>query len=224
MHSSDWNGVMQGEDSLYADNERKWTPIHRVFFTRLAETKGNITSYTEITNIRVFVPDGSLSEDNIRSNTTGSCIDEGMTMEFRLKMPAGIVNSSRYYKRHKSIIKKKIMNIHALDDLSDKEKEQKFDDYQAHLDMIGKEEEAEMAIIDEERNRFKDNFEWGIFRLPLDKQCQQAFKDILYCRGEEGKGDSVLIKCIVVKNDVYIAKTEASVYGNSLESPPSKAN
>ena len=82
-----------------------------------------------------------------------------------------------------------LVELHLLD-LSDKEKEDKFDEYQAHMDVIGEEEEAEMAVIDGERNLCKENFEWGIFRLPLEKQCKQAFEDVLHCPGEDGKGDS----------------------------------
>ena len=62
--------------------------------------------------------------------------------------------------------------------------------------------------------------EWGVFRLKLDKQCQEALKRIEYCPGKEG--DSVLIKCVVVKSNVFVPKTAADLYGTSVDSPPAK--
>ena len=71
--------------------------------------------------------------------------------------------------------------------------------------------EAEQAVIDDERNLYKDGMEWGCFQLPLDNECYEKIESVEFFAGGSD-GDSVLIKLKVVKDNVYVAKTKASVY------------
>ena len=96
--------------------------------------------------------------------------------------------------------------------MSESEQEAKFAKYKERLAAIQEGEKAKLAIIDDERNVYCDNIDWGIFCLPHHIKYQEPLQRIDYCSGPASKGDSVLIKCVVVINDVFVQRMEASVY------------
>ena len=190
--------TMNGEVPLYMPNERQWSPIYRVYGRAQSTTTG---AFGEFIFIRVWLPFG-ITSTNVSTTTECSLVDEGYTMELKAAMSKGVLDASIYHQQHQDKIRSLVK---ALDTSSPT-----WDDDYAKLKAIEKEIDK---LLDDE-----DNHQWGIFRLPLEKECDPASIDCHFHSGGEGD-HTVLITLKVVQTDKYVEKKKTGIY-KPIASPP----
>ena len=95
---------------------------------------------------------------------------------------------------------------------SEEKQKEKVKKYMTASKEIEKEKEVEKAVVEEERNWYKDKQKWGIFWLLLEKECNEVVSATFYPGKNPNTGDTVLIKLKVVKEELYIAKKEIGIY------------
>ena len=193
------------------DTEIKWTPSHNKFtFQKLVKSKDGSHTFTDMIAYKIALESGAVSDPG--ADVDASVKFGGTALEVKCKRPASITKPGSYYDNHKRSLRKRQRladSEEVFDQLDDKKEE------------LVAQERAELAHVDSQLNKYKENFGWHVFRDNLDVECHEKIHDVEVDVDEEA-GDSLIVIAQVVKHDVYVAKTKATL-AKKPDSSPAKA-
>lgn len=142
---------------------------------------------------------GCVQKNNVGKNIDVDVINDGMTLQVKTKRPGQSVDPSR---NHAIEMKKKQHDISVA-----AAKAEDLASFFLEYNTMVIRKKAEMAVVEEERVRFKENHKWNFLRIPLDKQCDTDIHyNYVHLGDTESEGHSVLIGLKEVKDDIYHEK------------------
>ena len=118
--------------------------------------------YEDYLYVRVFILDGSITATNLKTSVLGDIQCEGFRLQLKIKMPKGKLDVSSYYKDPLRKIDAKMAKGFNFNKPAEKAKYYSLMNQRTALNKLQQEEQA---VLDDERNNYKDNNTWGFFRL-----------------------------------------------------------
>ena len=197
------------DDSLYGeDDEIIWNPMVREWEWQVrGKTKED--PFQDFLGYRVMLPAGSVVD--IENNVEASTTEGGLVLEVMVKTPKSYNNPTPYYEALSNEYLERIRSATSMDKAKSIQQE-------ANDVVICK--TAERAVIDAEPNKNKNSMVWLVHRRHLAKECKPKLARLDIDKGKGG--DSIIIHLEVAKNDVYVAKTKATL-AKKMESPAKEA-
>jgi len=148
----------------------------------------------------------SVKTDNLDTSASCTVKHGGCVLELKVAAEPGVSDASVYYTKHIKIVKDKMMEAAKADDTA------RFDAMHERSLAVQRQQEAEQAVINEEKNLYKENSTWKVFRLQLSKQVKETPVVFDFQDGNGVHGDCLFTKLEVAKTDVFHERKQAQVH------------
>ena len=172
------------QDPVYTSNEHHWEPSH-LYWTAPEQVNGKIHI---VHWLKCALESGAVKDGG---DVKVALLDGGMTVELLSKRPKQMVDPTAHYEEE--------LNKHWGKD-------------KVEYNKVSKRKDDEVAEITNEKNHYKKNHEWNVFRKTLDKQCDET-AEVYYFHihnPPDGSGKFLKVGLLEAQTDIFVKEAVAS--------------